>query len=274
MSDLLVRSRAAMLDALEALGPHRKSVIVIGAHAIYIRQPRSSTGLAPLTKDSDLAIDPRSLAASPRLEQAMQQAGFALDPESKQPGLWFREDGSEVDLMVPEAFAGVPGRRGVRIPPHDHRAARRARGLEGVLVDNDWLDVNALDPSDRRVIRARVAGPAALLVSKLFKLGERAESSPSRLEDKDAHDAFRILQGTDLLQLVHRHQSLLADDVSRDVAVQGLAYLDELFASGPTAVGSMMAGRAETGVGEPDIVSQQVAFLAREFLEALAAQSQ
>src|SRR5690606_6238894 len=106
MSDLLVRSRAAMLDAFEALAPHRDSVIVIGAHAIYIRQPASSTALAPLTKDSDLALDPRSLPASPRLEQAMAEAGFALAPDSEQPGLWFRKDGSEVDLMVPEAFAG------------------------------------------------------------------------------------------------------------------------------------------------------------------------
>lgn len=135
MSDLLVRSRAAMLDALEALGPHRDSVIVIGAHAIYIRQPQSSVALAPLTKDSDLAIDPRSLGPDPRLEQAMHQAGFALDEASMQPGLWFRQDGSEVDLMVPEAFAGTSGRRGARIPPHDRRATRRARGLEGVLVD-------------------------------------------------------------------------------------------------------------------------------------------
>ncbi|HET8984530.1 MAG TPA: hypothetical protein VFN03_02110 [Trueperaceae bacterium] len=105
MSDMLVRSRAAMLDAFEALAPHHDSVIVIGAHAIYIRQPTSSTALAPLTKDSDLALDPRSLPASPRLEQAMAEAGFALDPDSEQPGRWFREDGSEVDLMVPEAYA-------------------------------------------------------------------------------------------------------------------------------------------------------------------------
>lgn len=258
-----------MLDALEALGPHRDSVIVIGAHAIYIRQAGRSTGLAPLTKDSDLAIDPRSLADSPRLEEAMQQAGFALDPESKHPGLWFREDGSEVDLMVPEAFAGASGRRGARIPPHDQRATRRARGLEGVLVDNDWLDVDALDPSDSRVIRVRVAGPAALLVSKLFKLGERAESSPTRLENKDAHDVFRILQGTELRQLVDRYRSLLGDDVSSDVAIKALDYLERLFATGPKAVGSLMAGRAETGVGEPEIVSQQVALLARELQGAL-----
>lgn len=262
-----------MLDAFEALNPHRDSVIVIGAHAIYIRQPRSRSALAPLTKDSDLALDPRTLSVAPKLEQAMAEAGFALDPDSQQPGLWFREDGSEVDLMVPEAFAGGSGRRGVKIPPHGHKTARRARGLEGVLVDNDWLDVAALDPSDARIVQARVAGPAALLVSKLFKLGERAETSPSRLEDKDAHDVYRILQGTDLEDLVRRYQTLLRDEVSRDVANEALHYLEVLFASGPTAIGSMMADRAEAGLSEPGIVAQQVAILARELLNELEPQA-
>lgn len=273
MSDLLIRSRAAMLDALEALAPHRDSIIVIGAHAIYIRQPTSSTTLAPLTKDSDLALDPRSLPAKPKLEEVMKGAGFSLDPESRQPGLWFLDDGSEVDLMVPEAFAGGSGRRSVKIPPHDPRTARRARGLEGVLVDNDVLGVPALDPDDGRVVRVRVAGPAALLVSKLLKLGERADTSPDRLQDKDAHDVFRILQGTDLRDLVRRYQKLIADEVSRDVAIEALGYLEVLFAAGPTAIGSMMAGRAEVGVGMPDVVAQQVALLARELLDELGYQS-
>ena len=41
-----------------------------------------------------------------------------------------------------------------------------------------------------------VAGPAALLVAKLHKIGERV-GSPDRLNDKDAHDAYRLLVATD-----------------------------------------------------------------------------
>ncbi len=67
----------------------------------------------------------------------MQQAWFSLDKEWQQPGLWYREDGSEVDLIVAEAFAGASGRRGARIPPHENKATRRAHGLEGAQVDND-----------------------------------------------------------------------------------------------------------------------------------------
>lgn len=35
--DLLVAARAALLDALEALGPHRDAVVLIGAQAIYLQ---------------------------------------------------------------------------------------------------------------------------------------------------------------------------------------------------------------------------------------------
>ena len=222
MFDLLERSRAAMLDVLEALEPHLQAIIVIGAHAIYLRQASTTVALAPLTKDSDLAIDPRELAKSPKLEEAMRGAGFTQDVDGTQPqpGVWLRQDGNEldeVDLMVPEVFAGAGGRRAVRMPPHDKRVARRAHGLEGVLVDNDLMQVKALGPEDDRALQVRVAGPAAMLVSKLFKLRERVDS-PDRLLDKDAHDVFRILIGTDPEDLQGRYRRLLDDEVSRVVA--------------------------------------------------------
>ena len=42
-----------------------------------------------------------------------------------------------------------------------------------------------------------------------------------------------------------------------------------MFAAGPEALGSVMAGRAEAGVGEPDIVAASVAALADDLLLAL-----
>ena len=63
--DLFVRSRAALLDAIEALHEHRKSVIVIGAQAVYLRTAATQVAIAEATKDSDLAIDPRSLSDDP-----------------------------------------------------------------------------------------------------------------------------------------------------------------------------------------------------------------
>lgn len=106
--DLLVQSRSALLDALEALAEHRDAVVIIGAQAIYLRTPDAPVALAEATKDSDLALDPRLLRDSPLIEEAMTAAGFIHNPTSNQPGAWQNAYGIPVDLMVPEDLAG-PG---------------------------------------------------------------------------------------------------------------------------------------------------------------------
>lgn len=67
-----------------------------------------------------------------RTRTAMLRAGFAHDDVNPQPGIWLRRAENdvidEVDLMVPELFSGRPGKRSVRMPPHDPQAARQARG--------------------------------------------------------------------------------------------------------------------------------------------------
>ncbi|MHB1783838.1 MAG: hypothetical protein ACYCTE_14360 [Acidimicrobiales bacterium] len=45
--------------------------------------------------------------------------------------------------------------------------------------------------------------------------------------------------------------------------------LRELFAAGPDAIGSLMAGRTEEGVGEPETVALQTAILASDLLDAI-----
>lgn len=265
-ADLLVRTRTVLLDALEALHEHREAIIVIGAQAVYLQAGGVNVALAEATKDSDVAIDPRLLAQDPRLEVAMKDAGF-LPALSNQPGAWISQDGVPVDLMVPESLAGA-GSRGARIPPHDPKAARRARGLEAALVDFDEIEVGSLDPSDPRILNIKVAGPAALLVAKLHKIAERIEN-PRRLNDKDAHDAYRILRAIETETLKSAFMFLLSDELSREVTQEALGYLADLFANSAEATGAMMAGRAEEGVGEPLQVSVAVSILARDLLAAL-----
>ena len=84
--DLLVRSRSALLDALQALESQSRAVIVVGAQAVYLRTSSATVALAEATKDGDLALDPRSLQSTPLIEQAMRAAGFEPDPLSRQPG--------------------------------------------------------------------------------------------------------------------------------------------------------------------------------------------
>lgn len=268
MDEVTVSSRRAMLDVLEALAEHRESIVIVGAHAIYMQLPETQTGVAPFTRDSDMVIDPQDLSDEPRLEAVLQRAGFTLR-NPHHPGTWHRSE-DELDLMVPYA-AGGGGRRAARIPPHATGVARKTRGLEGALVDNDLKVVESLEPAqDSRKFKAKVAGPAALLVSKLYKLKERLEQgNPDRLQDKDAHDIYRILLETEPGELTTRYQELLVTSISADVAKNALGYLDELFASGPTAEGSRMAGRAEEGIGNPTTVSLQASVLAEELLNLL-----
>lgn len=107
--DLLVRSRSAMLDALQALAEHRDAVIVIGAQAVYLRTGSADVALAEATKDSDLAMDTRTLGEDPLVEVAMRAAGFMPDPVHSQPGTWINNMGyrstswSQKLLRVPVA---------------------------------------------------------------------------------------------------------------------------------------------------------------------------
>ncbi len=263
-----IRARAALIDVLEALGAHRDAVVLIGAQAIYLQTGEAPVALAPFTKDTDLALDARALNEEPRIERAMVTAGFVLNAVDTQPGSWISQDGIPVDLMVPEALSGRGGRRGARIPPHAANAARRAVGLEAAVVDNKVTRIDALDPDDPRSLEVRVAGPAALLVSKLHKLGERL-NSPGRLLDKDAHDVYRLLAACPTRELAHTLARLGNDDLATSVTCVAIELLEELFGRSPEALGSQMAGRAETGIGAPATVAASVSLLAADLLTAL-----
>src|SRR6059036_908845 len=131
-----VLARRVLLDALEALGFYRESVVLVGAQAIYVHVGEADIAVAPYTTDVDLAIDPSRVAAEPLLADALSAAGFRPDPI--QPGQWTSGDDVRVDPMVPESLAGS-GRRGADLGPHRRRVARRARGLEASLVDNSKM---------------------------------------------------------------------------------------------------------------------------------------
>lgn len=262
--DLLVRARSVLLDALIALEAHRDSVVVIGAQAVYLHTGSAPVAVAEATKDSDLGIDLRTLADDPLIEVAMTRAGFRHDPLAGQPGSWLSPDGIPVDLMVPDAIAGK-GRRSVEAPPHDKRALRRAVGLEAAVVDNAVMTIRALAVEDARAVEARVAGPAALLVAKLHKIGEREHKQPARLVDKDAYDVYRLLVVVPTQDLAADLSLLLDDDLAAEVTGAALGFLALLFGRADS-VASIMAGRAEELVGDPAVVAAACAALAGDLL--------
>ena len=263
----LVAARSALLDALQALAAQRDALVLVGAQAIYLHTGAAAVGLAEATKDCDLAIDPRELDDDLLLDDAMTAAGFHRDLAHPQPGAWLSPTGIPVDLMVPEALAGGGGRRGARIPPHSRHATRRTPGLEAVLVDYAPMTITALDPADTRTATIKVAGPAALLVAKLHKLGERSDDS-GRLIDKDAHDIYRLLVATDTELLATRLIELSNDSLAGLATTGAIDYLRDLFGS-TDALGASMAGRAEELVGDPVVVTAAAAALAGDLLKAL-----
>lgn len=261
-----VEARRTLLDALEGLGAQRESVILVGAQAIYLHTGEDDgLAVAPFTTDADLSLDPDLLKPEPLLERAMAAAGFTRSPEKV--GTWIGRNGVPIDLMVAEARGG-PGRRGARIPPHAEGTARKAHGLEAALVDRERQTLGALDAADPRSCEIWVAGPGALLVAKQLKIADRV-NSPSRLDNKDALDVFRLLRDIDLSDLVARLRRLLADDVSRAVTGDALTRLRELFGT-PDAPGVRMAVDATAGLEDPAILAASCAALATEVLDALA----
>ncbi|MBE1603170.1 hypothetical protein [Actinopolymorpha pittospori] len=93
--------------------------------------------------------------------------------------------------------------------------------------------------------------------------------TPGRLNDKDAHDIYRLLVATSTTDMAAAIKRLHVDQLAGHPTQQALGYLDELFAAGPDALGSIMAGRAEEGVGDPAVVAASVAVLSRDLVEAI-----
>ena len=273
MDELYVLARRVLLDALEALGPHRKAVTLVGAHAIYMRVGEADLPVAPYTTDGDLAIDPATLGEVPPLEQAFMQAGF-LPRGGDSVGVWVTRRPTKanpttevtIDLLVPATISPGKGRRAARLPGHDAHSARIVRGLDGIIVDSDVMSVAALDSSDDRMVDIRVAGSAALLVAKVHKIRDR--SGTPRSTDKDALDVLRLLRGTSTDDLASRMHRLLSDDNARPVAEKALDLLGLQFAN-RAGEGIKMAIRAVGVLDDPAGIAASCEVLAGDLLRAM-----
>lgn len=246
---LYVLARAALLDAVEALGAHLNAIVLVGAQAIYLHTGAADLAVAEYTTDADFTISPSELADAPLLGDLLGAAGFTA---REHPGGWLSRDGIYVDIMVPEALAG-PGNRAARLGPHGKRAARRAKGLEGALVDRERRIIAALDPSDGRQVSMWVAGPGALFVAKIHKIAERVDHN-DRIRDKDALDVLRLLRAIDTEHLASRLGALLADDLAAPVTAEALGVIPRLFGS-DRSDGVLMAVRAAGGAEEPATIA-------------------
>lgn len=261
-----VLARSVLLDALGALDRHLDALVLVGAQAVYLHTGDADLIVVPTTTDADPALFPAKLLDEPLLEDALRAAGFEL---AANPGAWRGRFGVAVDLMVPEALSGGSSRRSARIPIHGNRAARRTTGLEPALVDNEVHEIVSFDAADKRTVRLRVAGPAALLVAKVTKIEERRDA-PGRHQPKDGLDVLRLLQATPTEAMAQRLADLARDSLAGAVTT---AAIDALQRDGRDPAG-LIASLAGVGVGnlaDPDTVRGSVAILLEELLASLDA---
>lgn len=259
---LYVRARTALLDALVALEPHLDAVVLVGAQAIYVHAGEADLNVAEYTIDADLSISPGQLADSPLLGDLLSAAGFT---RREHPGGWLSPDGIYVDVMVPEALAG-PGTRAARLGVHGKEVARRAKGLEGALVDRERSVITPLDFSDTRAIEIWVAGPGALLVAKVHKIAERV-GARDRVRDKDALDVLRLLRAVETDALAGRLALLRASDIAGGVSAEAIELLPSLFGSA-TAEGVLMAVRSAGAGEDPETISGSMVTLVDDLIRS------
>jgi len=264
-------ARRVLLNVVEKLDGLRQSVFLVGAQAVHLRVADVPAQLVAYTTDGDIAVDPATVAPKPDLAAVMDAAGMR---RGAQPGIWIPKiggaDAPTVDLLVPEAFALSPGKRGAVLRGHSANAARYVRGIEGCLVDYSEVEIGSLDTVDKRGFRLRVAGAGALLIAKLHKLSDRIrdERRPDRVDPKDAYEAYRLMQlPKDVV--VAGWKKCLANRASNAVAAEAVGLLKELFGA-LDATGPKLAAEYSARAEDPDVTRASAAALAKELLAELA----
>jgi hypothetical protein len=204
-------ARQNLVRVITALGGYRRdAIVIVGAQAVYLQTEERDSPFLPFTLDSDLAVDPRILEATPPIQETLKASGY--QHRDDQPGLYWAPgssdeqplDGAKVDILVPEEFAQGTGRRDAGLPGDNRGAARRTAGLEAALYDKDLRWIAELTEPERRV-EAYVAGPAALIIAKAWKIADRGDE---RLKAKDASDVFSLLRAFESAELTERFAML------------------------------------------------------------------
>ncbi|WP_406434632.1 hypothetical protein OHA59_47070 [Streptomyces sp. NBC_01589] len=126
------------------------------------------------------------------------------------------------------------------------------------------MTIGSLTSADPRQVQAYVAGPAALLIAKAFKIYERVEDAatkPHRLSAKDAGDVYRIMTTVPAAQVAASFSLLRAHPRVGDVAAKGIELLGQLFGA-PATPGTNLAVQALAG----DVPERRIRALAPSYV--------
>ena len=131
-------------------------------------------------------------------------------------------------------------------------------------MDNEVHVISALDIDDARSFGIKVAGPAALIVSKVVKIAERREAQ-HRLKPKDGLDVLRLLRAVDTTWLALGLRALATDSLSSEVVEQTVKELRAL-AAGPEDLLPVLAANADVGFGDTDEIKMSMVVLVDDLL--------
>jgi hypothetical protein len=126
-----VAARTVLLDALDALLPHRPALVVVGAQAVYARTGSAGLTVAPYTTDGDVAVNPQLLGDDPLLESVMRSADFDLQTNAGggvEPGTWVKETVVDGMFRGPSAPGVVMAARAVRLDVPEARVVAQLVG--------------------------------------------------------------------------------------------------------------------------------------------------
>ena len=165
-----------------------------------------------------------------------------------------------------------PGRRGARLGVHGKKAARQVHGLEGALVSHARRRIASLDSDAERSCILKVAGPAALLVAKVHKIGERLDSPAGHRQTplpKDAFDIYRLLRTIDTAELAEEFRLLQSDKTSSRATSEALSLFRNLFGSWSDRGPELLVRHVGSLEYHPFIIESSVA-LSQDLLQATA----
>ena len=234
--------RALICVVSEVLVAHWNALTLVGAHAVMLR----TAGLAlsqGATGDGDLGITPQLTSDIPAIGELMAAAGFEARSPVR-PGLWGRgkralSDGrivfdEQIDLITGSGLAGKLRSQQRSVPDliesHGKMSVGNSPGLELAAYDRSVMVlVDLVDPN--RTAEVNVAGLAALMCAKAFKLGERLADGGRRLRDKDAGDLLRLIKSSVPAEVVATFDAYGEHEPIGASVTAGRAYLVKVFVS-------------------------------------------